>query len=207
MQDDGLYTLYWAGATALERPAAASTSIAAAGAAGAVTLAAATEVNWLIIEPSDLIEVGVVPTVAGAANPFTVTVTKAQTTAAASDLGTSLATLTTAALSVTRVLRGYKDAYPLVGAETHPTNRPSNTIPYVASTGIPGYVASTPHDLWHFDRGDVLVFLVSDTAAAGALGIFYARFQRTGSARTNRKWLVNPGAAAAEFTVDLDSTT
>lgn len=204
MQDDGLYTVTWP-----LNPGAAAASLVAAG----VTLAAATEINWLIIEPSDLLEVGVnVNNAAGTgANTFAFTVTKAQTTAAASDLATALAVITgptAAAVTQGTVLRGYKDAYPLLAAEVppvgtgHPTSRPSNTIAYTPSTL--GVSSSTAHDLWHFERGDVLVFTVSDVSAAGGLGTFYARFQRTGSPRTNRKRLVATGNAVV---VDVDSTT
>ena len=200
MQDTNVYTLYWPG------QGAAAADLSAAG----VTLTAvpaAFEGNFLIIEPSDLLEVGVLVTTATDAAPFAFTVTKTQSTAAATDLATPLCVVTGPGtiIPIDTCLRRYKT---LAAATAPPASvaLPANTG---AATGIPQQFGPS-YDLWHFDRGDVLVITVTVTAGAGA-GIFFARFQRTGAARINRKPVITPVGlpitTVTDTLVDMESTT
>lgn len=196
--ETSLYTLYSSGPGFAVTPAVLT-------AQGVALQGAFNEVAMLVMEPSDLIEVGCFITNAAGtgADTFAFQVEKSQV-AAVTDLPTILCLVTgpvNTSIPPGRTLRRFKDG------------TPPNTgaVPATLSlASVPACPVSSPADLWHFERGDVVHFTVTDQSAAGGLGIFYARFQRTGSPRTNRKYVFTGGppvTTATDTLVDIDSST
>ena len=189
-------------------PATATLTLVGATGLAPLTAAGQVDVNMLIMEPSDLIELGVYVVVGTGAAALAVTVSKSQITIGTL-LGDSVArpvcvlTGPAAGLTAGQVLRRYKDGSP---PNTGAVSSSLNCQPIVGQPPPP-----LRHDLWSFERGDILHFLVTTPAAigSGSTGLYFARFQRRGQAQSNRKTLVVgvPNTAYTETPVDIDSTT
>ena len=196
-----IYTLY--APYPVVTPATASLPFTAASVP--LTAAGQVDVTMLIMEPSDLIELGVYVVVATGAAALTIVASKSQITAGTL-LGTPVCTLTGPAAGMTpgQVLRRYKDGSP------PNTGAVSSSIALAPIVGQPDPPLS-PHDVWSFQRGDLLHFLVTVPAAigSGSTGVYFARFQRKGQARNNRKVVLGgvPITTYTDTVVDIDSTT
>jgi hypothetical protein len=142
----------------------------------AIALDAAT-VGWTIAtEELDVIEVGCYITVTTGANTFAFSFNKRQTALGADILLATVTGPAGAAIAVDRCLIRRPGVNP--------------------TTGV---VDANP---WHFNKGDLMRILVTDTSAAGGRGIFYVKCYPTGGVPLARKLI-----GTTSTVTDIASTT